>query len=84
MHFMSEHVTKSRHCIIGILTRVTGWVPQVKPFRSPWRHPGCCPFSFGHCFVCSSSIYGFWLPHWYLQTLLAIISLCMWRLDNWV
>ena len=29
----------------------------------------CCPFSFGHCVVCSSSIYGFWLPLWYLQTL---------------
>jgi len=29
-----------------------------------------CPFSFGHCVVCSSSIYGFWLPLWYLQTLL--------------
>ena len=28
------------------------------------------PFSFGHCVVCSSSIYGFWLPLWYLQTLL--------------
>ena len=28
-----------------------------------------CTFSFDHCFVCSSSIYGFWLPHWYLQTL---------------
>ena len=27
-----------------------------------------CPFSFGHCVVCSS-IYGFWLPFWYLQTL---------------
>jgi fatty-acid desaturase len=28
------------------------------------------PFvSFGHCVVCSSSIYGFWLPLWYLQTL---------------
>jgi len=26
-------------------------------------------FSFGHCVVCSS-IYGFWLPLWYLQTLL--------------
>jgi hypothetical protein len=21
-----------------------------------------CPFSFGHCIVCSSSIYGLWLP----------------------
>jgi len=32
-----------------------------------------CPFvlfSFGHCVVCSSSIYGFWLPRWYLRTLL--------------
>jgi len=28
------------------------------------------PFLFGHCVVCSSSIYGFWLPLWYLQTLL--------------
>ena len=30
-----------------------------------------CPFSFGHCVVCPSSMYGFWLPLWYLQTLLA-------------
>ena len=29
-----------------------------------------CPFSFGHCVVCCSSIYGFGLPLWYLQTLL--------------
>jgi hypothetical protein len=29
-----------------------------------------CTFSFGHSVVCSSSIYGFWLPLWYLQTLL--------------
>jgi hypothetical protein len=25
-----------------------------------------CTFSFGHCVVCSSSIYEFWLPLWYL------------------
>ena len=31
-----------------------------------------CTFSFGHYVVCSSSIYGFWLPLWYLQTLLPI------------
>jgi hypothetical protein len=31
-----------------------------------------CTFSLGHCVVCSSSIYGFWLPLWYLQTLLMI------------
>jgi hypothetical protein len=29
-----------------------------------------CPFCFGHCVVCSSSIYGFWLPLGYCQTLL--------------
>jgi hypothetical protein len=28
-----------------------------------------CLFYFGHCVVCHSSIYGFWLPLWYLQTL---------------
>ena len=30
-----------------------------------------CTFSFGHCVVCSSSLYGLWLPLWYL---LAIVS----------
>ena len=34
-----------------------------------------CTFSFDHCFVCSSSICGFWLPLWYLQTLLTPIQL---------
>jgi hypothetical protein len=29
-----------------------------------------CVVAFGYCVVCSSSIYGFWLPLWYLQTLL--------------
>jgi len=32
-----------------------------------------CTFSFGHYVVCSSSIYGFWLPLWYLQTLLSML-----------
>jgi hypothetical protein len=31
-----------------------------------------CPLSFGHCCVCPSFICGFWLPFWYLQTLLKI------------
>ena len=31
-----------------------------------------CPISVDHCVVCSS-IYGFWLPLWYLQTLLKYI-----------
>jgi hypothetical protein len=29
-----------------------------------------CPFSFGHCVVYPSLIYGFWLPLWYFHTLL--------------
>jgi len=29
-----------------------------------------CLISLGHCVVCPSSIYAFWLPLWYLQTLL--------------
>ena len=29
-------------------------------------------FSLGHCVVYISSLYGFWLPFWYLQTLLLI------------
>jgi hypothetical protein len=29
-----------------------------------------CTFSFGHCVVCSSWIYGFWLSLWCLQILL--------------
>jgi hypothetical protein len=28
-----------------------------------------CTFSFDHCVVCPSSIYGFWLHLWYLQIL---------------
>ena len=47
---------------------------------------GCltfCSFSFGQfCVVCFSSIYGFWLPLWYLQTrlayfLLSLYSMCI-------
>jgi hypothetical protein len=33
------------------------------------RYLSFCSFSFGHCVVCPSLIYGFWLPLWYLQTL---------------
>jgi hypothetical protein len=35
------------------------------PIKRP-RHMSFCTFSFGHCVVCSSSIYGFWLPLWYV------------------
>ena len=34
-----------------------------------YRSLSTCLFSFGHCIVCPST-YGFWLPLWYLQSLL--------------
>ena len=37
-----------------------------------------CTFLFGHCGVCSSSTYGFWLPLWYLQTLLISGFIRLW------
>ena len=43
-----------------------------------------CTSSFGHCVVCSSSIYGFWLPFCYLQTLLGYVAIfvtTMWGLE---
>ena len=45
-----------------------------------------CPFSFGHCVVCSSAIHGFWLPLWYIQTLLDIWYICNTRsnLNGWI
>jgi hypothetical protein len=32
--------------------------------------------SFGHCVVCPSLIYSFWLPHWYL--LVIVLSVLLW------
>ena len=38
-----------------------------------------CPFSFGHCFVCISSIYGFWYPFNIFNLCSIIIGQCqMW------
>ena len=37
-----------------------------------------CTFSFGHCIVCPS-IYSFWLPLWYLQTLLSYNNQYLWH-----
>jgi hypothetical protein len=33
--------------------------------------------SFGHCIVCSSLLYGFWLSHWYLLTIVLSVLLCL-------
>jgi hypothetical protein len=37
-----------------------------------------CTFSFGHCVFCSSSIYGFWLPLWYLQNVSCCRLIMLW------
>jgi len=37
-----------------------------------------CPFSFDHCVVRPSSIYGLWLPLWYLQIFLECSWLFLW------
>ena len=39
-----------------------------------------CTFSIGRCVVCFSSIYGFLLPLWYLQTLLVLLYFFYWSL----
>jgi hypothetical protein len=36
--------------------------------------------SCGHCFVSSSLIYGFWLHHWYLVTI--VVSVLLWYTDS--
>ena len=68
--------------VLSVLLRYTD---SDYPFGIFW--PLCCLFffdiqilitplvSFGHCVVSPSSIYGFWLPLWYLQTLLPITTI---------
>jgi hypothetical protein len=38
--------------------------------------------NFGHCIVCSSSIYRFWLPFWYLQALTIVLSVRLRYMDS--
>jgi hypothetical protein len=42
------------------------------PFSFVDRRLPFCTFSFGHCVLCSSSTYRFWLPLWYPQTVLIL------------
>ena len=45
-----------------------------------------CPFvlfiSLGYCIVCPSSIYGFWLPFWYLQSSLPLLCCVVLRIPK--
>jgi hypothetical protein len=72
--------------VTRLTRRLHYWSRNCLPFRSTWVHSppvftgvrvcfvvrclSFCTFSFDHCVFRSSSIYGFWLPLWYLQTLL--------------
>jgi hypothetical protein len=68
--------------VLSVLLRFTG---SEYPFGIFWSL--CCLFfydlrimitplvSFGHCVVCSSTTYGFWLPIWYLLAIVLSVLL---------
>ena len=60
---LSTYVFPLYHCQDSYRIWLNIWVK--------WRVSFVCTFVlfFGHCVVCSSSIYGLWLPLRYLQTL---------------
>jgi phage FluMu protein Com len=73
--------------------QTTQWTKDTKgdcPFGIFW--PLCCLFffdiqilitplvSFGHCVVCSSLIYRFWLHLWYLLAI--VLSVLLWYIDS--
>ena len=60
-------ITNTNHHILSLLS----FIPQcfVDNYLSN------CPFSIGHCNVFPFSIYGLWLPFWYLQTFLCLFSI---------
>jgi hypothetical protein len=41
-----------------------------------------CAFSFGHYIICSSLMYGFWLPMWHFKALLSIKTLIYCQLSH--
>jgi hypothetical protein len=79
--------------VLSVLLRSTD---SDYPFSIFKLWPLCCLFffdirilntplvssNFGHCVVCSSSIYGFWLPLWYLQTLTIVLSVLLQHTDS--
>ena len=73
--------------VLSVLLRFTA---SVYPFGIFKLFLSFCPFSFGHCVVCPSSIYCFCLPLWYHQTLLVLLSFFFWPLrclsffDLWI
>jgi hypothetical protein len=52
-------------------------------FCRSYRCLSFCPYSFGHCVVCSCSTCGFSLPLWYLLAIvLSVLVLLVARTDN--
>jgi hypothetical protein len=80
--FRSTWVKKSLAIVLSVLLRYTD---SDYPYGVFW--PLCCLFFFvirilitpliyfGHCVVCSSSLYGFWLPRWYLFAIVLSVLL---------
>ena len=72
---MKQHVSSAIICSLWVHPPVFSGVRVTRSLvLCVWFVDRCLSFfllfSFGHCVVCYSSIYGFWLPLWYLQSLL--------------
>jgi hypothetical protein len=72
-HKPEFHTRAKATCLNGV-HMVLQWLPVINVYKNKIKHIILfCPlvlFCFRHCVVCSSSIYGLWLPLWYLQTFL--------------
>jgi hypothetical protein len=55
---------------LSVGVRITRYLDLCVPGTYVFRCMSFCTFSLCHCVVCSSPIYKFWLPIWYLQALL--------------
>ena len=56
---------------------------SIKKTSPKWKSVIALLKTAQHCVVCSSSIYGFWLPVWYLQTLLHTHVSVIWTFFFW-
>jgi hypothetical protein len=72
------------YLFVIVLSYLLRFTDSDYPFGIFWSL--CCLFyglrvlitplvSFGHCAVCSSTIYGFWLPLWYLFVIVSSVLL---------
>ena len=78
------------YLLVIVLSVLLWYTDSDYPFGIFWSL--CCLFffdililttplvSFGHCVVCSSLIYWFWLPLWYL--LVIVLSVLLWYTDS--